>query len=167
MRVLKTVGLTLVILLTLFCNAVHGKDRKIKVYMDAPNEIGQNEGFSLHLMEQMRLADYDDDNYEFVWIKKAIEADYIITVIADRNPFQVAAKVGNVTNVCRQFIVTVVIDRIVEIRAGEFTRRGVDPDKTHYMVNQQVDCDPDEIARRAVVEMLVAMGLKPGVLTKR
>lgn len=174
-RALKIAALVLIISMTIWCNATT-QSRKIKIYMDAPNEIGSNEEFSLQLLAEMSKADEEDNNYEFEWIKKAIKADYIITVIADRNPFPVAAKVGNVTDVCRQYVVTIVLDKIVDIKITVHppggppitqVRRGVDPDKTNYMVNQQLGCDPHKIATEAVAKMETAMGLKPAAITRR
>ena len=158
-RVAKIAFLTGIILMTLFCQA-NAKGRKVKVYLDAPNNIGRNEEFSLVLMEQMRLADWDNDRYEFVWTSRAFEAEFIITIVVDQNPLHVLVKEGNTHTMCKQFLTTTILYKMVDVREGDTTRRRTNPDKTNEMVNQQLDCDPNEIARRTVVALEVAMGLK-------
>jgi hypothetical protein len=124
------------------------------------------------LVEQMRLADYDDDSYEFKWVN-APEAEYIISILVDKNklPVVTETKPGHYET-CVQFVMSLVLHKRVDFkyegRYGPETMKIMNPLKMHEMMNQQVNCDPDDIAKRAVDALLTAMKLKKSdSLTKK
>jgi hypothetical protein len=171
-KIVRVVGIVLAILFWIaYIVVASPKSRKVKVYLDAPTEVGRNEEFTGYLMEQMRLADWDNESFEFQWVK-ATEAEYIITMVADKNKLPVMMKTGeHVYETCFQFILSLTLDKMVDIvlynREGrEMSVRWLDPTKTHHLFNQQMDCDPNEMARRAVEALMASMGLKPVLAVK-
>lgn len=146
MRVLKIIALTLTFLLVWSLWVAEAKGRKVRVYMHAP-DMGYTESFSYQLQEAMRVADEEDNSYEFVWVQ-AKDADFVITVVVDKNKLPVVIKApGNSYNMCYQ---TISVIHLWSRQAKESTG----------MLNMQLDCDIAEMADRAVVELERAMGLK-------
>jgi hypothetical protein len=145
-RIIKIAFITLIILCTMWCQST-AKGKKVKVYMDL-HDHGYNESFSFHLMEHMRLVDEDDKSYEFEWVKRATDAEFIMTFMVDKNKLPVMVRGHNGSyNSCYQFIAVV-----------HLWKKG--SGKTHEMLNLQMNCDLDGIAEQAVKAMEVAMGLK-------
>lgn len=149
MRVVKVACLTLLFLFVWIFWSATAKEKKVKVYLDAPVEVARNEEFALHLMEQMRIMDFEDDTFEFEWVVKATDAEFIISLIADKNKLPVVEqRVPGKYDMCYQWVMTF-----------DLWKKG--SGKTKEITNLQVSCDPDEMARRAVIDMVRAMGLKP------
>lgn len=161
MRVVKVVLVTLLILATIAFQGVEAKEKKVKVYLDAPTKVGHNEEFVGYLVEQMRIADFEDDSFELKWVK-ATEAEFIITMIADKNRLPVQTKNGE----CTQYVMSLTMDRLVDMTipdgdGGIRIIRRFEPDRANSLLNQHMGCDPNDVARRAVIDLVKAMGLKP------
>lgn len=147
MRILKIVALVLFFYAWISFGVGAAGPKKVKVYLDAPNEVGINEEFSLYLLEAMRQADEADGSFEWEWVP-ATKAQYIITLVSDKNKLPVMWKSDEHTyNTCFQYVATVSL----------WDKKAM---KTVGRVNQQVDCDPSAMGERAVDALLHWMGRK-------
>lgn len=143
-RVAEAIGI--VVIFILLANIVHCKEKKIKVYLDV-QDVAYSESFALYLQEHLRP-------YNVEWVGWAPKAEYIISILVNKNPLPVMYREDGRLNMCYQFVATI-----------HLWRKG--SGKTYEMLNQQLDCDPNEIAKRAVEALVTTMLLKPSeVLTK-
>lgn len=130
--------------------------KKIKVYLDYPDQ-GLCESFSRYIWTWMRSFDEDDKSYQFVWVEKAEDAEFIITTIMIKNsvPSIIGKDREGKDRTCYQYVTDVQLWK-------------KNSEKTHEWINLQSNCDPNEIARRAVTDMLKSMGLvRPDSLTRK
>lgn len=152
MRIVRVVGIVLGLLFWLaYMVVATPKLKKVKVYLYAP-DMGYNESFSYQLVAAMHVADEENKDYELVWVQ-ATEADYIITIVVDKNKLPVAIKeADNSYKMCYQTI------SVIHIWQPSRKATGT--------LNLQVDCDVAEMADRAVVEIETAMGVRPVMAVK-
>lgn len=111
-----------------------GHPKEVKIYVNVPDH-GSSEMFSMHLQTWMRMLDEEDNSYRITWIPKASEAEFILTIVMDRD--KDTGKYMAMTHLWRK-----------------------NSSKAFDMLNQQLNRDPDEIAKNTAKVLELAMGLK-------
>lgn len=118
-----------------------GQPKEVKIYMNVPNQ-GSSEMYSIHLQHWMRILDEEDRSYQIQWIPRASEAEFILTIVMDRD--KETGKYMAMAHLWRK-----------------------NSPKAFDMLNQQLNRDPDEIAKNTARALELAMGLKKEEMVKR
>lgn len=145
MKRITTVAL--VLLFAILAQAGPRKERTVKVYLHIP-DVGYGESYAFYLQKWMEMADEENDGYKIVWEAKASDAEFIISIVMNKDPDVSIIKLkGGAETTCNKFIAVT-----------QLWKRG--SGKIYEAQNVQADCDPNAIAERAAEAMERAMGLK-------
>ena len=132
MRVVKVALFTLI----LISFSVAGpKKREVKIFVTGDREAAFTESFYMAVREWMRISQEDNKNFTFVHVPPS-EAEYVVFLLMNKD-----------SESCVYGTVMVLWKR--------------DSNKTFEKMDQQLGCNSDEMAKKAVEAMEAAMGLKP------